>query len=1179
MAASEDYGKRLIPQILDSLAAADPDRIIYSVAKSSNISEGLRHVSARSFAKAVDKTAWWLHNQLGKSTTFQTVGYIGPHDLRHILLTYACIKAGYTALFLSPKNSIDGALNVLKKTDCNIWVQPSEQPRLPQVDEFLRHRSLKILELPVIDDLLDAETTEHYAYDKTWEEASQDPFCVLHSSGSTGLPKPIPWSHALIGTMDAVRLLPPTEGDNGMLPWTSEWKEGDRIYSSFPMSHGAGVIMDILIPSLFGMHCILGPVGVIPNIGLIESLADHGKIDVWSMVPSLVDELGETSDVLAKFKSSKFICASGGPISPISSAKVNKVIRVLNLTGTTEGLFIGNLLVDREDYFYFSFHPYSGFEFKEVEPGVYEHWMHRDDKLSLFQGIFHTFPDKHEINIKDLYVKHPTKPYLWAYKGRSDDLVVLSNGYKISPLDTEAFITTHPAINGCLVVGTGKPQAALLIELKDPSTANEELLESIWLTVEKANTSSLHKNQLHKDYIMFAEADKPFIRTDKGTVKRSATVTMYGEYIDRFYNTASGDSDTDLSITVDTTSIESITNAVRHIFTSMLPAFEHASVDTDIFNLGLDSLLVFRAIRSLRTAMGLSDQLAPRHVYANPTMAKLSAALAQLVAGAKATNGRSSELDEKLAKMKELLGKYKSRQSLKLNGFDLIMPKLYVKMMVYIPLRKDISFEQAFTGLQRGFARTLELIPSLDTKIMRCSEQEAGYVKGHLRTEFQSPPSPPWDNDIMGSSSGPRQLAYRDLSHILPSFEELRDAEFSPSAFKDELVLEVPWFPTFPTDIMIAQANFVEGGCLLAMGFSHPCFDGMGVVTAMRVWAESCRYIQGDKSATCSWLDPESMNRSLPQVLWEQEGYARPVEEIDPATWGFLGFGAPENLENGEGSVNGTAKVDTMLSPSTLPPAPTLPPSPVLPPPTTDEDRHLESSVFHISAENLEKLRQEVIADPEAKGVTSVSDIVQALFWRASIRARYLVEKELQGKKFGPDAISILELPIDGRPYFSPLLPSTYMGNLIVINRPYMPVETLCSPETSIGRIALVIREAASRIRPQLVHDCFTLLQTVPDYDKLRYAFMRLDGVDTMITNMMLFPTSEVSFGTEFFANGGAPDAVRPLTDGFNTGFRLDFILPMRKDGGVELQFGLFSEELEKLMEDEEFAKYATLMG
>lgn len=210
--------------------------------------------------------------------------------------------------------------------------------------------------------------------------------------------------------------------------------------------------MDILMPALFDLQTIMGPAGVIPNMNLLESLADHAKIDIWSLVPSLTDELGETADVLEKFSSSKFICASGGPVSPTSAAKVNKVIRVLNLTGTTEGLFIGNLVVDREDWFHFSFHPYSGFEFKEIEPGVYEHWVRRNEHWDLFQGIFHTFPDQDEINLKDLYIKHPTKPDHWAYKGRSDDIVVLSNGYKISPLDTEAFITTHTAIEGVLIV-------------------------------------------------------------------------------------------------------------------------------------------------------------------------------------------------------------------------------------------------------------------------------------------------------------------------------------------------------------------------------------------------------------------------------------------------------------------------------------------------------------------------------------------------------------------------------------------------------------------------------------------------------------------------------------------------------------------------------------------------------
>lgn len=141
------------------------------------------------------------------------------------------------ALFLSPKNSTGGALAVLEAAKCNIWVKPCEQPCLPLVEDFLRKRSMKVLDLPGTEDLLNAESVEPFSFSKTFDEAIQDPFCILHTSGSTGVPKPISWSHGLIGTMDAVRLLPPTEGDDGLAPWTSLWKEGDRLYSAFPMSH------------------------------------------------------------------------------------------------------------------------------------------------------------------------------------------------------------------------------------------------------------------------------------------------------------------------------------------------------------------------------------------------------------------------------------------------------------------------------------------------------------------------------------------------------------------------------------------------------------------------------------------------------------------------------------------------------------------------------------------------------------------------------------------------------------------------------------------------------------------------------------------------------------------------------------------------------------------------------
>jgi hypothetical protein len=72
------YGKRLIPQIIDSLAASEPDRIVFSLATLSDNSFKLKVISAYVFNKAIDKTAWWLSSLVGKPNSIQPVGYIGP---------------------------------------------------------------------------------------------------------------------------------------------------------------------------------------------------------------------------------------------------------------------------------------------------------------------------------------------------------------------------------------------------------------------------------------------------------------------------------------------------------------------------------------------------------------------------------------------------------------------------------------------------------------------------------------------------------------------------------------------------------------------------------------------------------------------------------------------------------------------------------------------------------------------------------------------------------------------------------------------------------------------------------------------------------------------------------------------------------------------------------------------
>ncbi|CVL06949.1 related to nonribosomal peptide synthetase MxcG [Fusarium mangiferae] len=539
MAPAGDLGRRLIPCILDEMSRDEPDRVIYSIAKSADISKGFTEITARKFANAVNKTAWWLEHLVGRSETFQTIGYIGPHDIRYFLLNLACVKVGYQVIFLSPGNSIEAALGLLQATKCSLWVHPVDCPPYQLVDKIQQTWELRIMEIPTVAELLDASSSPHYPYTKTYDEAMGDTFYILHTSGTTGLPKPIYLSNGLLATMDAARILPRFEGDNGARPWATLYEKGDRLYSPCVLLHGPGIFMNLFATFLFDTHSVMGPIGVHPDMDLLASLADHGNIDIWHFMPVYVNELGQHPEVLDKFRSSKFIGAGGGPVSAELAAKVNEVVRVHNLFGTTEGLFMGDMLVDKEDFLWVSFHPYAGFEYTEIERGLFEQRAVKNEHWALHQGIFHTFPDVKEFNFKDLFIKHPTKPNLWLYMGRSNDIICLEDAQKLSPIETENMICAHPNVKGCVMIGNGQKFACLMVELKDNTPRDSEtikgLMGSLGDIIDEADQNQLLRGYLRRDYIIIADAKRPLPRTEKGTISRRAALKLYESEIDAFY--------------------------------------------------------------------------------------------------------------------------------------------------------------------------------------------------------------------------------------------------------------------------------------------------------------------------------------------------------------------------------------------------------------------------------------------------------------------------------------------------------------------------------------------------------------------------------------------------------------------------------------------------------------------
>jgi acyl-CoA synthetase (AMP-forming)/AMP-acid ligase II len=92
---------KLLAHILDEVAHNDPDKLFGEIpCKPDTFAEGYRKVSYRQVANAVNAMAHWIEASLGRSTTFETLVYFGPHDMRYIILILAAVKTGYRVLNL-----------------------------------------------------------------------------------------------------------------------------------------------------------------------------------------------------------------------------------------------------------------------------------------------------------------------------------------------------------------------------------------------------------------------------------------------------------------------------------------------------------------------------------------------------------------------------------------------------------------------------------------------------------------------------------------------------------------------------------------------------------------------------------------------------------------------------------------------------------------------------------------------------------------------------------------------------------------------------------------------------------------------------------------------------------------------------------------------------------------------
>lgn len=212
-------------------------------------------------------------------------------------------------LFLSPRNNLEGNISVLQRADCQIFLRAQDI----NVKQILSQRVMRTGIVPPLEELLDMSPVKTYPYEKTFEDAHMDPCLVLHTTGSTGLPKPITWKVGILSTYEAWRTVPHV---NGYVPTTEIYQQSKRAYTSMPLFHTSGLNAGITWALLLGVTLVYGAPHVVPNAAYADDMHKYAGVDASMGAPSIYEELSRDPESLERINKLHYVVASGGKHHP-----------------------------------------------------------------------------------------------------------------------------------------------------------------------------------------------------------------------------------------------------------------------------------------------------------------------------------------------------------------------------------------------------------------------------------------------------------------------------------------------------------------------------------------------------------------------------------------------------------------------------------------------------------------------------------------------------------------------------------------------------------------------------------------------------------------------------------------------------------------------------------------------
>ncbi|OCF34514.1 hypothetical protein I316_03555 [Kwoniella heveanensis BCC8398] len=554
------------------------------------------------------------------------VSLLCPTGLDFLLAWIGLMRMGYGVVFIAPQCSPSAVDHLVHTTSSSYLLYHPKYAELAQSAGKLSSRTTSSLALPTYDSYRGSGSTPSAPGCSVVDSTAISH--VFHTSGTSGTPKPIPYTH--IGSVAPLprRRIPSYlsrssgTGEASMLPSES------AAFTTTPLFHGG--VSDLLrawmarsmiyfyptsdtpITAANVVNAVRACDGDVPQLSGMPATTEGSverqkrfKVTSFLSVPYILTILAEDIDgpAIKLLKDMEFVSTGGAPLDRrIGDLLVNNGVRLVSRLGSSE---CGFLLSShrqyetekdwewlRNDSPYASaikFEPVEG-EQNKFEMVVTDKWASKT-KSNREDGSYAS---------GDLYEPHPTKQHVWRYAGRGDDQ---SNGEKASPGPFETALRASQFLSDSLVVGSDRPQLGLLLFPRSSLSeiTGTQLLDEMKPLLEEANKSSPSFAQISVDMCsIVTDKTKALPKSSKGTVQRGVAYDVFKAEIEKLYEASAGGNEQTL---IEERSKEEIARHIQAVISDVAASrlkVDGLKEDTDLFSWGLDSLMATRVRSSMQ---------------------------------------------------------------------------------------------------------------------------------------------------------------------------------------------------------------------------------------------------------------------------------------------------------------------------------------------------------------------------------------------------------------------------------------------------------------------------------------------------------------------------------------------------------------------------------------------------